>query len=238
MTDLMERPLTEGDSVAVIDDIREDAELTASLVSEAGFTPVVITPPPSSLTQLLERVRTSARAVICDHRLAGRGEVPYYGAEVVAKSNANHLPAVLITTYADAEAHSIRLWRSGIPRLLRRGRESDPDTIYEALIQADREADGTYEPNRKPYRVVVRVETVRKIGGIRLAEVVVPAWNPSEVVEIPVSLITQDSQQRKFQLSGARFIAYVNIYAETPDELYFRDFEPAPEIPNGWPNDE
>jgi len=232
---VIDRPLTQGDSVAVIDDIREDAELTASLVSEAGFTPIVITPPPSSITLLLDQIGDSARAAICDHRLAGRGKVGYYGAEVVARSNARHLPAVLITTYADLEAHSIRLWRSGIPRLLRRGRESDPDTIFEALTQADRETGGQYEPNRKPYRAVVRVDTVRAVEGVEVAGVVVSAWNPSEVVEIPSSLITQDVPEYKGRLSGIRFMANVNIFAQAPDELYFRDFELAPEIPDGWP---
>ncbi len=236
MVQLIERPLGQGDAVAVVDDIVEDADLTAALVREAGFEPIVIAPPPPSIERLLAKIRSDARALICDHRLAGRVNVSYYGAEVVAKSNEFKIPAVLITTYADVEAYSIRLWRSRIPRLLRRGRESDPDTIFEALTQADGEAGGRYEPHRIAYRTVVRVESVRKVEGTRVAEVVVPAWNPSEVVEIPVALISNDIPNSGNQLPGTRFMAYVNIYAETADELYFRDFELAPEVPAGWPD--
>ena len=235
MNHVAERPLVQGDTVAVVDDVDEDADLTASLVSEAGFVPVVI-PPTPSVERLLDLIRKDARALICDHRLGGRANVSYYGAEVVAKSNEIKIPAVLITTYADVESHSIRLWRSHIPRLLRRGRESDPDAIFEALVQAGEEAEGRYQDNRVAYRTVVRIEDVRTVGGTRVADVVVSAWNPSEVVEIPLSLIGSHATKTDEELRGSRFMAYVNIYADTADELYFRDFEPAPEVPEGWPS--
>jgi len=234
MLGLEERPLGAGDPVAVVDDVAEDADLTATLVREAGFEPLTIVPPPTSIDVLLEQISRNARAAICDHRLAGRVNVGYDGAEVVARSNENNVPAVLITTYADVEAHSIRLWRSRIPRLLRRGRESDPDTIAEALFQAARETTGRFEPDRLAYRTVVRVEAVRTVAGTIVAEVVVSAWNPSEVVEIPTALITRDVVVDERRLPGSRFMAYVNIYADAPDELYFRGFEPAPAVPNEW----
>jgi CheY-like chemotaxis protein len=233
---LVERPLGQGDAVAVVDDIAEDADLTAALVREAGFIPIVIVPPPPSVDRLLARIRSDASALVCDHRLAGTANVDYYGAEVVAKSNRDRIPAILITTYADVEAQSIRRWRSGIPRLLRRGRESDPDAIFEALIQADKEIGGSYEANRKAFRTVVRVEGLRTVEGARVAEVVVPAWNPSEVIEIPLALIAGESSGSEDQFQGKRFMAYVNIYANGADELYFRDFEEAPDVPEGWPD--
>jgi hypothetical protein len=236
LVQLIEQPLTHGGSVAVVDDVAEDADLTAILVREAGFVPVVISPPPPSIDELLAWIRRDAKALVCDQRLAGRANVAYYGAEVVARSNEGHVPAVLITTYADVEAHSIRRWRSGIPRLLRRGRESDPDTIFEALIQADKEVGGDYEPHRRAYRTVVRIEQVRTVEGNRVAEVVIPAWNPLEVVEIPLDLIGSDVAGPDSELPGKRFMAYVNIYARAANELYFRDFEEAPEIPVGWPD--
>jgi len=222
--------------VAVVDDILEDADLTATLVREAGFVPVIIAPPPPSIEHLLSRIRNDARALVCDHRLTGTANVAYYGAEVVARSNKDHIPAVLLTTYADVDTQSIRRWRSGIPRLLRRGRESDPDTLFESLVQADEEASGRYEDNRRAFRTVVRVEGVRTVEGTRVAEVVVSAWNPSEVVEIPLALMAGAvGEASDDQLRGKRFMAYVNIYADTADELYFRDFEEAPEVPEGWP---
>jgi hypothetical protein len=236
MVELLEHPLSQGDPVVVVDDIAEDADLTAALVREAGFVPIIITPPLPSIEGLLIRIKKDARAVVCDHRLAERANVSYYGAEVVARSNEINIPAVLITTYADVEAYSIRLWRSRIPRLLRRGRESDPDTIFEALNQADAEVGGRYAPGRRAYRTVVRIENVRMVEGTRVAEVVVSAWNPSEVVEIPLALLGEHSSKTDDELRGGRFMAYVNIYADTAGELYFRDFELAPELPDGWPN--
>jgi FixJ family two-component response regulator len=236
MTTVLEHSLGQGDPVSVVDDTAEDADLTAALVREAGFEPIVITPPLPSIELLLDRISKHSRALVCDHRLADRAHVNYYGAEVVAKSNEINVPAILITTYADVEAYSIRLWRSRIPRLLRRGRESDPDTIVEALIQAGGEVIGHYEPERKAYRTVVRIENLRSVEGTRVAEVVISAWNPSEVVEIPLALLGEHGSKTDDELRGRRFMAYVNIYAETADQLYFRDFEPAPEIPEGWPN--
>jgi hypothetical protein len=229
-----DRPLSEGDKVAVVDDVQEDAVMTASLVSEAGFDPVVITPPPSSIDSLLSEIRKSARAVVCDHRLSDRGRVRYYGAEVVARSNEQHFPAVLITTYADVDYASIRLWRAGIPCMLKRGREAGPDEIIEALNRTEKEVHGLFSAERKPYRTVVRVEKIRASASYGIAEIVVSAWNPAEVIEIPVELIRRDLKEPKILSVGSRYMADVNIFAPTPDELYFRNFEPAPEIPEGW----
>ncbi|MDQ1294100.1 MAG: hypothetical protein QG608_1983 [Actinomycetota bacterium] len=226
--------LLEGDSVAVIDDVREDAELTADLIGEAGFEPKIICPPPSSIEVLLEEIRKNTRAVICDHRLTGRANVRYHGAEVVAKSNEAHVPAVLITTYADVDTYSIRLWRSRIPRLLRRGRHSDPDAMTSALLQAEKEQVGEFEPDRVGYRTVVRVANVRTREGLSVAEVIISAWNPAEAVEIPTELITRDVDLAERRLPDMRFMAKVNIYAESPDELYFESFEVAPPIPREW----
>jgi hypothetical protein len=232
---VLDRPLSEGDKVAVVDDVQEDAAMTASLVSEAGFEPVVITPPLPSLDSLLSDIRKSARAVVCDHRLSDRGRVKYYGAEVVARSNQQHFPAVLITTYADVDYESIRLWRAGIPCMLKRGREAGPDEIIEALNRTEKEVYGVFSPERKPYRAVVRVENIKPSARFGVAEVVVSAWNPAEVIEIPVELIRRDLKEPKVVSGGSRYMADVNIFAPSPDELYFRNFEPAPEIPEGWP---
>jgi len=231
---VMDRPLSEGDKVAVVDDVQEDAAMTASLVSEAGFNPVVIASPPSSIDSLLADIRRSARAVVCDHRLSDRGRVRYYGAEVVARSNEQHFPAVLITTYADVDYASIRLWRAGIPCMLKRGRESGPDEIIEALNRTEKEVNGLFSVERKPYRAVVRVESIRPSASYGVAEVVVSAWNPAEVIEIPVELIRRDLKEPKILSAGSRYMADVNIFAPSPDELYFQNFELAPEIPEGW----
>jgi FixJ family two-component response regulator len=235
MSTILEQPLREGDPVAVVDDIEQMARSMASLVEEAGFRPVQIPPVHANVEELLAQIAAESRATVCDHRLGQRTAVPYDGAEVVARSNRNGVPAVLITTYANTDENtSIRRWRAGIPRLLRRGTEADPATITEALRVAEKEAGGLYELERTAYRTVVRVEAVRSWEGQSVAEVVVAAWHPDEVVELPTSLLLETVDVRAQHLLGRRFMAEVNIYAETAGELYFRAFEPAPEVPSEW----
>jgi FixJ family two-component response regulator len=235
MPTVLERPLREGDPVAVVDDIDRMARATALLVEDAGFQPVQIPPVHARVEDLLDQIAARSRATICDHRLGQRTAVPYDGAEVVARSNDHGIPAVLITTYANTDENtSIRRWRAGIPRLLRRGTQAHPDAIAKALRVAENEARGLYEVERTAYRTVVRVQDIRSWEGQSVAEVVVSAWHPDEVVELPTSLLLDTIDLQDQQLPGRRFMAEVNIYAETAGELYFRAFEPAPEVPSDW----
>lgn len=224
----------EGDDVAIIDDDSAAATALQWIVEDAGYRPIIIAPNPKGVDALIAEITNAADAAISDHRLGQARPVPYSGAEVVAKANELMVPAVLITSYADSDENTtIREWRFGIPQLLNRGDESNsPAVISEALMAADRERRGVYLPQRRAYRTVVRIQGIRSGPDGHIAEVIVTAWQPQQTVSIPVSMLGESVDLSG--LRGRRFMADVNIYADTPGELYFRNFDPAPAIPSDW----
>ena len=54
----------------------------------------------------------------------------------------------------------------------------------------------------------------------------VPSWNPHQAVRFPKSLLGSLAEQ---VTPGSRFFAQVNVGALNPDDLFFRDFEAAPQ---------
>ncbi|MEV5129396.1 hypothetical protein ACN6K8_004459 [[Kitasatospora] papulosa] len=232
---VLDRPLSPGDPIAIIEDEEVNRRATGWIVEEADFTPVPISFIPTSLDDLFAEIEGKVAAVICDHRLGRGSAVSYFGAEVVAKSNRRKIPAVLLTSYANSDENStIRRWRSEIPMLLSRGQDSDPDRLAEALNFAEEECRGVYTEARKPYRVIVRVRDCRYGPEEVVAECVVTAWQPRTTVDVPASMISDSLSMPISELVGKRLSAEVNIYAPTAGELYFRDFRMGPGVPAGW----
>lgn len=223
--------LKDGDVIGVVDDIPDDAEMTIDLLVEAGFQPVFVELE-ADAEVLIERLRASVRAVVCDHRL--RQKVHYSGAEVVARCMSVQLPAVLITTYANtADSASIQRFKASIPEVLRRGSGSSPKALRLALDVANKETQGEYTAERKPYRTVVRVASLEDADQT-YAEVFVSAWSPDEALRIPLEIITGETGVPADGIVGRRFLADVNIYARSADEVYLKNFEVLPEPPADW----
>ncbi|MEV0177723.1 hypothetical protein AB0I54_00225 [Streptomyces sp. NPDC050625] len=232
---VLDRPLRPGDPIAIIEDDEVNRRTTGWIVEEADFTPVPVSFFPASVDELIAEVEQKAVAAICDHRLGRGGNVSYFGAEVVAKSNRRKIPAVLLTSYANSDENStIRRWRSGIPMLLSRGSDSDPERLTQALALAEEECRGVYSEERKPYRVVVRVQDCRFGPEGIVAECVITAWQPRTTVDVPASMITESLGVPIETLIGKRLSADVNIYAPTAGELYFQNFKAGPGVPAGW----
>ncbi|MEU4886357.1 MULTISPECIES: hypothetical protein [Streptomyces] len=228
---VLDRPLSPGDPIAIIEDEEVNRRATGWIVEEADFMPIPIARIPASLDELFAEIEGKAAAVICDHRLGRGSAVSYFGAEVVAKSNRRKIPAVLLTSYANSDENStIRRWRSEIPMLLSRGPDSDPDRLAQALTLAEDECRGVYTEARKPYRVIVRVQDCRYGPEEVVAECVVTAWQPRTTVDVPASMIADSLNTPIDQLVGKRLSADVNIYAPTAGELYFRDFGMGPGV--------
>ncbi|MEV4674629.1 hypothetical protein AB0K34_23545 [Actinomadura sp. NPDC049382] len=147
---------------------------------------------------------------------------------------------MLISGYIDLDEHtSIRRFRSGIPRLL--NKRFDPDDLSEALQAAQLENLKGPAEDRKAYRTVVRVVSVRRLNNDPIAEVIVSAWNPKEAVALPADQILSDVPLGLDEIEGARFMANVNIYAKSHQDLFFANFEiaaspPADWLPNGGSN--
>jgi len=213
--------------VAVVDDDPSQADVMSELIRDAGYEPVILGPGFEHVKDLVDKVRESADAAVCDHRLQPRGFARFYGAEAVAALVKVNVPSLLITQYIDIDADvSIRLWRHLVPVLLGRD-DADSDRIVQGLNECIREIRGEHLPSRRPWRTLVQVDETNHESGAQVVDAHIPSWNPHQAVRFPAALIPQ--QLRSNLAPGICFFAKVNIGADRAEDLHFFDFEPAPE---------
>jgi hypothetical protein len=79
---------------------------------------------------------------------------------------------------------------------------------------------------RKPYRAMVRVVELGTDSGVSFVEAFVPQWNPQKAVRFPACLLGKLEEIVKPDML---FIAKINIGARNAEELFFEEFEIAPE---------
>jgi len=214
--------LLDGAHVAVVDDVERDAETTSIVLTDAGLDPEIVELDEDPAA-LVEHLKGRFAGVVCDHRL--QGKVSYFGAEVVAACMESGLPAVLITTYADPRDNAlIQRYRHQIPELLMRGSEANALAIRDALDYAMEETRGNYRLTRKPHRTVVRVTGINRDSPATV-DIAIPAWSTTQVATFPLSSLLQHGEGAAV---GQRYLADVNIYADSYLDLYATNFEPIP----------
>jgi hypothetical protein len=207
--------------IAIVDDdkaVRDTyetsiAELQVEAVNEAGPLP--------TLEEFVIAAPTRADAAVCDFKLRVKNYAAFDGAELVARWFEHGFPALLCTKWDRASIDELRRFRSKIPVLVR-PTELDPDRIVAGLAICIQEFAGRLLSSRKAYRTLVRVEEVT-VDRLPYAYVVVPAWNPSEVVRLLMSDIPANVQPRV--KAEARLYAEVNLGAESYEDLFFRSWE-------------
>ena len=213
--------------VAVVDDDPFQAEVMSELIRGAGHEPIILDQGFDHVEDLVLQVRERADAAICDHRLGPRGFARFNGAEAVAALIAESIPSLLVTQYIDIDADvSIRRWRHGVPVLLSRD-DADPDRITQGLSECVRELRGEHLPSRRPWRTLIQVDAIDQESGEPVIDAHIPSWNPHQAVRFPAALVPQGL--RSNLSPGAYLFAKVNIGADRAEDLYFFDFEPAPE---------
>jgi hypothetical protein len=212
-------------SVGVIDDDTAEAESVRYQIEDFGAKPVVFDQGFRNLDDLVLQVRSSGvSAVICDHRLRVRNYAPFNGAEAVAHLVSSAIPAVLVSRYTTIDVDiDIRPFRGMIPVLLPK-EEVDPESLIRALDICRSEMQGNIPPSRRPHRALVRIDSVQD----DMVDAFIPAWNPAEAIRFPITLIP-DSLRSSLR-PDRRFFAQVNIGAETADDLFLQQFEPAPDV--------
>lgn len=214
--------------VGIVDDDTEAIQIAEVEVIDAGYAPLIIKPPIQSCFDLARELSLQVDGVICDHRLGYSGFADFYGAELVATLYDIKIPAILVTQYIEIDNDvSIRKWRHKIPVLINRG-ETNPQRIVTGFSECIDEFQGRLRIDRKPHRTLIRVEDESHEDNEYVLDVVVPAWNPNQAVRFPKSLIPPELS-RKIR-PPFRLIALVNLGARKSEDLYFRNFELAPEI--------
>lgn len=214
-------------SIGIIDDDASDAQVRKYQVEEAGVKPVVFENGFSGLADLVKSVQAAkVEGIICDHRLKIRNYAPFNGAEAVARLFDANIPAVLVSKYAQIDVEAdIRPYREKIPVLLSKD-DLDPDSLIAGLLKCRSELTGAVPLSRRPRRTLVRIDEVDQERGI--VDAFIPAWNPNQAVRFPLSVIPV--QYRQGLKPDDRFFAQVNTDAGNSEELFFRAFEPAPEV--------
>ncbi|MDJ0902996.1 MAG: hypothetical protein QNJ55_29770 [Xenococcus sp. MO_188.B8] len=215
-------------TIAIVDDDKELAEVTAWDVEEAGYETLLLFEGHfQDVNELASRIMNNAQGAICDHRLMNSGLTNFYGAELVAALYDRKIPSLLITQYTDIDApFSIRKWRRKIPVLLNRD-QADASSIAKGIEDCTSELHGNIPSTRKSYRTIVRITDIDEESHERVVDAFVPGWNPHKAVRFPASLVPEHLRDKL--KPNVRLFARVNIGAEKPDDLYFEKFELAPE---------
>jgi hypothetical protein len=214
--------------IAIIDDDKNLAEVTAWEVEEAGYQPFLLDNRQfHKVSDLVSLIRENTQGAVCDHRLMNSGFANFYGAELVAYLYDLKFPSLLITQYTEMDtSFSIRKWRNKIPVLLSR-EEADASSIAKGIEDCTLELSGKIPGNRKSRRTIVRITNIDEESGEGVVDAFVPGWNPYKAVRFPVSLIPE--YIKTVLKLDIRLFAYVNTGAEKSDDLYFEKFELAPE---------
>lgn len=225
-----------GTLVAVVDDEELYAEATADVLSDANLRPVVISRDAGqfpSVKELLGKIQSDrCEAVICDHRLSTKGLAQFTGAEFVSELYQQHIPALLLSTFAAIDAdYSIRRFRSEIPFVMERS-DLAPERVLQGLEYCHDELEGRVAPERQTWRTLVRIVDVKPSINHGVADAILHNWNPDRAVRFPLDVVDDARIELALRtdFSGElRVFAQVNVGCRDESELFFQDFELAPE---------
>jgi len=213
--------------VAIIDDDDMEIEIAKMYLAELDLEPVILEGPFDSVDILANLIKETADAALCDHRLITNAYANFSGASLVAKLYELKIPAVLITQFYDMDTDSsIRQWREFIPVLLSRD-EASSEKYFESFLACYNELEKRRPPSRQYRRAILKIVGLSGSGNDTVVDAIIPGWNMKHAVRFPISLISKELVP--FLKVDQRFLAKMNIGTTNPDELFFSDFEKAPE---------
>lgn len=213
---------TRIEHVGVIDDSQDTRDTISDDLRDVNLVPRPFDGPFYTLDALLETVTTNAEALICDHHLSPRNYAPVTGAEVVAQCYGRQFPSLLVTRYGKADIDHIRRFRRNIPVLLTSD-EATPDLIPPSFEICVGEFNNNFLPTRKPWKTLLRIDSLDESSQPIGVNTLVPAWNSSEFIKLLIDMFPDD--MRVNVAPGERFYAQVNIGADKQEDLYFDGFE-------------
>ncbi|HMD71933.1 MAG TPA: hypothetical protein VKF41_11345 [Bryobacteraceae bacterium] len=221
-------------AVAVVNDDEVYQDSWSLQLREAGYEPYVVRRPDSrpfqSIGELADEVERHAPLAVIDHRLAPKGLAQFSGAAAIAELyDRRRTASLLVTTWEQQDANTtIRLHRRRVPVLMSPQDFDDPETIRRCFASCAREVRDRQVPmERRPWRTAVLIEGRHTDSTFAVVDALVPGWNPELKVTFPLDLIQAPLCDRATQ--GQLFFALVNIGAERGEDLFFSDFELAPD---------
>jgi hypothetical protein len=176
--------------------------------------------------ELVDEITAKAQAAVCDNYLQPGGYA-FYGAEAVARLYDRRFPAILVTQFLEQDRDtSIRERRQKIPIVLSK-EQADPPAIMQGFVVCAREHRGDIALGRRPCRTLIKVARLDPESGPGMVDALVLSWNPHLPVRFPVKIMPD--HLRLALAVGQYLIARVNTGAESTADLFFTDFEAAPE---------
>ncbi len=215
------------ETIAVVNDDPDEAQSLGISIKTYGSSSVLFTSGFDNVDSFVNMIREKASGVLCDHRLSVRTDAKFSGAEAVAKCFGLKIPAILVSEYLNEDIYTtIRLFRRKVPVVIHRDNVTK-QSIVEGFDNCLKEINNICPSYRKPRRAFVQIHRLTEDSGIKIVEAFVPQWNPLKAVCFPSSLLGDlDNDDVK---SDTLFIANVNIGSRSADELFFDNFELAPE---------
>lgn len=207
--------------IDIVDDEPTVRQAYAEQVKDLQLEPVSEAGPLTSLEGFAREAAGRTQGAVCDYQLGARNYASFHGAALVAKWYELGYPALLCTKWEQAVIDEMRRFRARIPVLIKPS-ELDPDRLLTGLEVCIRELRGERAPSRRVWRTLVRVEDVSRDRNT-FAFVVLPAWDNERVVRIPLSDIPEPI--RSGVKADLRLYAWVNLGAETNEELFFDRWE-------------
>lgn len=205
--------------VAVVDDDESGRAAFALAVEELDASPIDVTGPVESALDVTGLL-SNGGGVICDYHMTMSTYSRVNGAQLAAEIFSTGHPVILCTKWEDAHIDEMRLYRARIPVLLRPD-DLSPDAIVDGFGRCLREQHGEWLPDRRPWRTLIRFEDIDATRAF--AFIVIPAWDPNQVVRLPFDCLPVDTDPR--DLVERRVHARVNIGAERHEELFFLEWE-------------
>ena len=208
-------------SVAIIDDDESARDGYCEPVEELDVTAIREAGPLPNLTVYAADLKKRADGALCDYRLQQRARyAAFNGDQLVAGLYQQRLPAVLCTSFTDADVTILRTLRRYIPVLLAPS-EVNPDSIFQGFERCIEEFNGSFRPNREPYRTLLRVDEIVEDG--KYIYVVIPGWSPRKKLrlyfdDLPKSVASALAVDD-------RYYVHVNVGAEAHEEIYIADWE-------------
>lgn len=214
--------------VGVIDDDEDQAYAIGELLNDMGLKPHIVRGQFETPTELVEQTIGVVDAIVCDHRLSDYGMARFYGAEAVAEYFQRNVPSVLMTQYQTTDSNvSIRRWREWIPSVLSRQDTAQSGApLVHGLDRCLQELSGHIPSDRRTYRSMIEVAAIGEETE-QVADVFISNWRPLEAIRIPTSIIP--AHLRRDLQVGTFLIARVNTGTTLAADLFFTDFELAPE---------
>jgi hypothetical protein len=210
------------ENVEIIDDREEVRESMAYSVEELRLNAVKHEGPIWNVEAFISETMEIAQAAICDHHLRVGQYSPVNGSDIVARLYKHAFPALLCTRWQAADINEMRPLRRFIPVLVNPD-ELTPDMIVAGLRQCLDEFRGEFSEGRRPWRTLVRIEDIIQDPTGEHFYFFVPAWDAHTGFRLPLSSLPLALP--KPLKRPHRVHAYVNLGAESAEELFFDGWE-------------